>query len=111
VRLVNHIMQFYFTFKQEKVHPLQGGLFRRKIRRQRRSGMPLENPMVFYPRRLREIAATHWNLVAYYWFLHRMRKKVERDTSPYVDRALTAVETDGTPAPAFGVRAAAEAAD
>jgi radical SAM superfamily enzyme YgiQ (UPF0313 family) len=111
VRLVNHIMQFYFTFKQEKVHPLQGGLFRRKIRRQRRSGLPLENPMVFYPRRLREIAATHWNLVAYYWFLHRMRKKVERDTSPYVDRALTTVETDGTAAPAFGVRAAAEAAD
>ena len=32
VRLLNHILQFYFTFIQENVHPLQGGYFRRKVR-------------------------------------------------------------------------------
>ena len=32
VRLVNHVLQFYFTFRQEKVHPLQGGFVRRKVR-------------------------------------------------------------------------------
>jgi len=31
VRLLNHILQFYFTFLQENVHPLQGGYFRRQI--------------------------------------------------------------------------------
>ena len=30
VRLLNHILQFYFTFIQENVHPLQGGYFRRQ---------------------------------------------------------------------------------
>ena len=53
VRLLNHVLQFYFIFKQEKVHPLQGGFFRRKIRTQRRFGLPLENPLIFYSRRVR----------------------------------------------------------
>jgi hypothetical protein len=63
VRLVNHVLQFYFIFMQEKVHPLQGGFFRRKVRTQRRSGLPLENPLLFYPRRLAEIVTTHARLV------------------------------------------------
>jgi Radical SAM superfamily len=88
VRLVNHVLQFYFTFRQEKVHPLQGGFFRRKLRRQRRPGLPIESPLAFYPRRVWEVAATHVNLVRYYLFLHRLREKVERDTAPYIDRAL-----------------------
>ena len=66
VRLLNHILQFYFTFIQENVHPLQGGYFRRKVRRHRRSGMPRENPVVFYPRRVGEVVATHARLAAFY---------------------------------------------
>src|SRR5215472_4840163 len=65
VRLLNHILQFYFTFIQEKVHPLQGGYFRRKLRRQRRGGLPRENPLVFYPRRVCEIVETHAKLAAF----------------------------------------------
>ena len=92
VRLVNHVLQFYFTFKQEKVHPLQGGFFRRKIRSQRRSGLPREIPLIFYPRRIWEVVDTHARLVTFYLFLHRIRKKVERDPRPYSDPALTLVE-------------------
>jgi hypothetical protein len=94
VRLLNHILQFYFTFIQEKVHPLQGGYFRRKLRRQRRTGLPRENPFIFYPRRVREVAETHGKLVAFYMHLHRIRRRVERDPSPYADSALTPVEAD-----------------
>jgi hypothetical protein len=112
VRLVNHVMQFYFTFRQEKVHPLQGGLFRRKIRSQRRSGLPRENPLAFYPRRVREVVETHHNLIAYYLFLHRIRKKVERDTAPYIDRALMPFEAEDESAFArVPKKAVAEAAD
>jgi hypothetical protein len=96
VRLVNHVLQFYFTFMQEKVHPLQGGFFRRKVRTQRRPGLKLENPLVFYPRRLGEIVTTHVRLARYYLFLHRLRKKVERDTAPYNDRALIAVDEESS---------------
>ena len=36
LHILNHILQFYFTFLQENVHPLQGGYFRCKLRRERR---------------------------------------------------------------------------
>ena len=96
VRLLNHILQFYFTFIQENVHPLQGGYFRRKIRRHRRSTLPRENPLVFYPRRVREIVETHAKLAAFYLYLHRIRRRVERDNRPYSDPALTPIP-DSTP--------------
>jgi radical SAM superfamily enzyme YgiQ (UPF0313 family) len=88
VRLLNHILQFYFTFIQENVHPLQGGYFRRKVRRSRRFGLPHENPLLFYPRRLREVVETHIKLAAFYLYLHRIRRRVERDNHPYTDPAL-----------------------
>ena len=99
VRLLNHILQFYFTFMQENVHPLQGGYFRRKLRRSRRSGLPRENPLVFYPRRVGEIAATHAKLAAFYLYLHRIRRRVERDPRPYTDAALAPIDAEAAPPP------------
>jgi hypothetical protein len=110
VRLVNHVLQFYFTFRQEKVHPLQGGFFRRKLRTTRRSGLPRESPLVFYPRRVWEVADTHVRLAAFYLSLHRIRKRVERDPRPYSDPALVAVAADTPPASAPAKRPAAAAA-
>jgi hypothetical protein len=92
VRLLNHILQFYFTFLQENVHPLQGGYFRRKLRRERRAGLPRENPLVFYLRRVREVLATHVKLAAFYLYLHRIRRRVERDANPYTDAALAPID-------------------
>jgi hypothetical protein len=94
VRLLNHILQFYFTFLQENVHPLQGGYFRRKLRRERRAGLPRENPLVFCPRRVSEVLATHFKLAAFYLYLHRIRRRVERDPRPYRDPALTPIDTE-----------------
>ena len=74
------------------MHPLQGGYFRRKLRRHRRSGLPRENPLIFYPRRVREVLDTHARLVAFYIHLHRIRRRVERDPSQYIDRALAPIE-------------------
>jgi hypothetical protein len=100
VRLVNHILQFYFTFIQENVHPLQGGYFRRKLRRQRRAGLPRENSLLFYPRRVREVVATHTKLAAFYLYLHRIRRRVERDLSPYTDLALAPIDSEQRISPA-----------
>ena len=97
VRLLNHILQFYFTFLQENVHPLQGGYFRRKIRRHRRSGMPRENPLVFYPRRVYEVVETHTKLAGFYLRLHKIRRKVERDPHLYTDPALELVADTAPP--------------
>ena len=49
------LYMFGKTVEAEGVHPLQSGLIRRKSRRDRRHGMPLESPLVFYPRYAREI--------------------------------------------------------
>src|SRR5262249_11135747 len=38
----------------ERIHPLEGGFFRRKVRKNRRSGVRLENALTFYPKYLIE---------------------------------------------------------
>jgi len=74
----------------EGVHPLQLGIVRRKLRTQRRSGMKLENPLIFYPRRFFE-----WWRVVGQWVILRTRyqrmiakAKKEQAERPYVDKAL-----------------------
>ncbi len=44
------ILWFKLMILYEGVHPLEGGAFRLKSRRDRRASLPLENPLVFYPR-------------------------------------------------------------
>jgi pyruvate-formate lyase-activating enzyme len=77
----------------EGVHPLQFGFVRRKVRTQRRHGMPIVNPLLFYPRR-----AVEFVVVALRWLrlLRRYRSimtKVMNDeaSKSYRDEALTVV--------------------
>jgi hypothetical protein len=77
---------------QENVHPLQGGYFRRKLRRERRAGLPRETPLPFYVRRLCEVVETHVKLATFYLCLHRIRRRVERDPGSYTDPALTPLD-------------------
>ena len=44
------LLWFKLVSAYEGVHPLEGGAFRRKFRRDRRDGLPRENPVLFYPR-------------------------------------------------------------
>ena len=44
------ILWFRLMLLFEGVHPLEGGALRLKFRRDRRHGLPLESPLVFYPR-------------------------------------------------------------
>jgi hypothetical protein len=65
---------------------------RRKLRRERRAGLPRENRLVFYPRRVCEVIATHAKLAAFYFCLHRIRRRVERDPRPYTDATLAPMD-------------------
>ena len=71
------IFLYYGCHRFERVHPLQGGAFRRKIRTQRRSGMPIENPFVFYPRRLAQIIMTYGRVGLYALWLERLRRRCQ----------------------------------
>ncbi|TYC64420.1 radical SAM protein [Rhodobacterales bacterium] len=49
--LYSSMVHFLGAILIEKVHPLECGIVRRKHRTQRRFGMKLEHPLVFYPKR------------------------------------------------------------
>ena len=71
--------------------------FRRKLRRERRAGLPRETPLVFYPRRVREVVETHLKLASFYLYLYRIRRRVKRDPRPYTDAAPTPIEGELLP--------------
>jgi hypothetical protein len=86
----------YLCVKFEKVQPYQGGYFRRKYRRDRRPTLPLENPLVFYPRYAASIVYKHFKLAQsaaqHYGFARALRRDAKaRD---YTDLALTPVVDD-----------------
>jgi radical SAM superfamily enzyme YgiQ (UPF0313 family) len=105
-RMASAIFTFYGSYRFERVHPLQSGVFRRKVRGTRRPGMPRESPFLFYPRRAWEIVWTYARGGLYYLWLNRLRKRIERDpnAASYTDLALTA--PDGTGAGDAADRAA-----
>ncbi|SEF02138.1 Radical SAM superfamily enzyme YgiQ, UPF0313 family [Rhizobiales bacterium GAS188] len=60
------IMWFRLMTLYEDVHPLEGGGLRLKFRRDRRHGMPIESPLVFYPRYFGETLVKAWRYWRYY---------------------------------------------
>ncbi len=92
-RIWAHALQFAGCMRFEKVHPLQGGYFRRKVRTQRRSGLPIESAQTFYPRRLWEIVTTYGAFAWYALRLFATCKMIKHNpaTKHYTDTALTPV--------------------
>jgi hypothetical protein len=90
-RLAAMIFLYYGSYRFENVHPLQCGLLRRKVRTTRRPGLPRENPLLFYPRRLWEMSSTYAAAGSFYLWLQRLRKRIERapDAASYTDQALS----------------------
>jgi hypothetical protein len=88
------IFQFYASYIYEQLHPLQTGVFRRKVRAQRRHGLRRENPIVFYPKRAWEMVATYVPALMFLIKLRKLRKRIEQDPAAwhYTDIAITPVE-------------------
>ena len=85
------LLSFHAVARIEKLHPLEGGLFRRKYRRDRRPGIALESPFSFYPRYGWEILSKHVRFAGMCWQHWRILRRIERDSSPYMDAAMTPV--------------------
>ena len=90
------IWKFYGSQAFEHVHPLQGGYFRRKVRRDRRPGLPIEPALPFYLKRVRELATSHARFAGIAWRYLWMHQRIKRDPAArhWRDLALTPV-TDG----------------
>jgi radical SAM superfamily enzyme YgiQ (UPF0313 family) len=95
-RLVSLLFLFSNCVSVENVHPLQGGLFRLKVRRERRPGMPIEPIWSFYPRYVWETVSKNIRHARHWIWLTMLRRRIEREQrfAPYTDQALTPV-TDG----------------
>src|SRR5206468_4242894 len=91
------IFTFYGSHCFEKVHPLQAGVFRRKVRRTRRPALPVENAVLFYAQRLWECLSTYTQAGRYYLWLNRLRQRIEKNpnAAAYTDAALTETPPSG----------------
>ncbi|HYL77227.1 MAG TPA: radical SAM protein [Bryobacteraceae bacterium] len=87
------LLWYYACDALEKVDPLQGGYLRRKYRKDRRPGMPIESRWIFYPRYVLDLIAKHVKLIGMIWRFGRFRYQLKSDpqAASYTDRALTPV--------------------
>ncbi len=87
---------YWGCIELEKIHPLQGGYFRRKYRKERRPTLPIESPFVFYPRYVANLIWKHVRLAGRIIDLALFRQHLKRDPKArdYMDIALTPVADD-----------------
>jgi hypothetical protein len=79
----------------EGIHPLQGGLIRRKYRKDRRPAFPMESPLTFYPRYIGQTITGSVRLFTLFRHYKRILARVEADPKKqtYTDIAMTPTKT------------------
>ncbi len=77
----------------EGIHPLEGGFLRLKSRRNRRSGMPIENALAFYPKYYTQMLWKQIRWISLYTRMRLIYRKVKHDPKrmEYMDLALEPV--------------------
>jgi radical SAM superfamily enzyme YgiQ (UPF0313 family) len=95
-RLVAFIYMFASSVPIEGVHPLQGGLLRRRYRLDRRPGMPIEPIWSFYPRYAAQLVTKTARQIRMVAWLCWTKWRIETDQKhiAYTDQALTPVTDD-----------------
>src|SRR5450755_2958062 len=90
------LLWYYTCVTLEKIDPLEGGYLRRKYRKDRRPTLPVESPLVFYPRYLADLIKKHVTLAGLVWRYGKIRRQLKHDPNArnYTDLALTAVTED-----------------
>jgi hypothetical protein len=90
------ILWFTLMIRFEGVHPLEGGAFRLKFRRDRRHGLPIESRLAFYSRYTAETLRKAWNYWGVYRETRRTLKSVLNDPQrmAYTDLAITPPGSD-----------------
>jgi radical SAM superfamily enzyme YgiQ (UPF0313 family) len=87
---------FVGSIRIEKIHPLEAGFVRLKYRRDRRSGLPIEPALAFYPR---FVAETLSKQLRWLWLWGRTRRlykaiRFGKSRYTYTDEALTPITDD-----------------
>ncbi|HYA72703.1 MAG TPA: radical SAM protein [Roseiarcus sp.] len=87
------LIWFYGCVTIEKIHPLEGGYLRRKVRTDRRPGMAIENPVTFFVKYVADLVAKHFAIARIVWRMGAVRRSIKRDPQArhYRDQALSPV--------------------
>ena len=95
-KIADVMTAFSSAARIEGVHPLQCGIVRRKVRTTRRHGMPIVNPLIFYPVRAVEFVSVVAQWLTVGWRYHRIKKRVVQDpaSKAYVDDATRPVSIE-----------------
>ena len=90
------ISWFMGSINIEHIHPLEGGFLRRRYRRDRRPGFPIEPAWQFYPRHWGSVAGRLVRWAALYLKLRRIYLRIKHDPRryEYSDLAMTPVADD-----------------
>lgn len=97
-KILFYLVWFKGCMLIENIHPLEGGLFRLKFRGDRRFGLPIESPLIFYSKYLTQMVwkQTRWfKLFMKMWLLCRAVRNDPR-RAEYMDLALEPVMDDET---------------
>jgi len=81
-KAAQYMNEFRLLYENEDMHPLEAGIVRRKRRRSRRSGLPLEPAILFYPRFALETVRKAWR----FWRGLRRQKALVRRVVEAPDR-------------------------
>ncbi len=89
-KVLDALIIFSSAVRIERVHPLQFGYIRRKVRTSRRPGMPIVNPLIFYPWRAYDFTRA---LLGWFGMIRRYKKIMKRiaadpNAASYTDEAL-----------------------
>jgi len=92
-KIMGTVVAFYGSVMFEGVHPLESGIIRKRFRRDRRPGLPLEARLRFYPREVFSLLRKTWKATRMYVQFMPLRRRLERDAASldYTDAALTPV--------------------
>lgn len=92
----------------EGIHPLEGGFLRIRSRRNRRSGMKLEDPLVFYPKYFLQTLRKQFQWISLYTRMRLIYRRVRKDPKrfEYMDLALEPVTEHEEERELFGSTAA-----
>ncbi|MCK4326228.1 radical SAM protein, partial [bacterium] len=93
--MMSKLFSFYDPAKFEKIHPLEWGILRLKYRKDRRYKMPIENPLVFYPRYMWDTLKKYTRFICLFLRYKHVLRNVEKEASKIKkkDMTITPVQT------------------
>lgn len=99
-RLASYLLYFSQLVPVENIHPLQGGVLRRRNRLDRRPGLPIEPVWQFYPKYFWRLVSNHVRYARTWLAIDAQRRRVRKDPNRYryTDLALTEAGEDETAA-------------